>query len=243
MTLHRRHILGVIAAAPAIGLAGSAAAQMLPPPTGLPAGSVAPVGDHVVSYIEVAPGKGREALGILRTLRDASMKEAGFKSFAIYQRINTPHHFGVLEVWADNAAREAHLATAHVKTAREKLAAIETAPYDERPHRPLATGAARTAASGALTSITHVDFVPVYREEGERMLRMLADGSRAEKGAARYDVYTQASRPNHMTIIETWDSEGAMRAHLSAKHLKDFRLSLLPRTGSLYDERTYRAVT
>jgi quinol monooxygenase YgiN len=243
MTIQRRQILSMLAAAPAAAaLGGASQAQMLPPPTGLPAGSVAPVGDNVVSYIEVAPGKGREALGILRALRDASMKEAGFKSFGIFQRVNSPHHFGVLELWADNAAREAHLVTAHVKMAREKLTAIETAPYDERPHRPLATGPARAAAAGALTCITHVDFVPVYREEGERMLRMLADGSRAEKGAARYDVLTQASRPNHMTIVETWDSEGALRAHATAKHLKDFRLSLLPRTGSLYDERIYRAV-
>ncbi len=240
--MHRRHILGLLTAAPAIGLAGGVQAQMLPAPPGLPAGSVAPVGDHVVSYIEVQPGRQRQAISILRGLRDASLKEVGARSFALFQRINSPHHLAVLELWADNAAREAHLAQGHVKLAREQLAGIETAPYDERPHRPLAAGPAKAAVKGAITCITHVDFVPVYREEGERMLRMLAEGSRAEKGAARFDVFTQASRPNHMTIVEVWDSDAAWRTHLSAKHAKDFRLSLLPRTGSLYDERIYRAL-
>ncbi len=242
MTIQRREILAILAASPVVAMTGPALAQMFPAPTGLPAGSVAPVGDNVVSYIEVQPGQQRKALGILRTLRDTSVKETGSKSFAIFQRINSPHHFGVLEVWTDNAARETHLAQAHVKLAREQLSPIETAPYDERPHRPLATGPAAAPAKGAITCITHVDFVPVYREEGEKMLKLLAEGSRAEKGAARYDVYTQATRPNHMTLVEVWNTEGAWRQHLLAKHTKDFRLSLLPRTGSLYDERIYRAV-
>jgi quinol monooxygenase YgiN len=242
MTIQRRDMLAILAAGPAIGMSGPAMAQMLPAPTGLPAGSVVPVGDSVVSYIEVAPGLEAKALGILKVLKAASIKETGSKSFALFQRISSPHHFAVLEVWADNAAREAHLAQAHVKLAREQLVAIETGPYDERPHRPLATGPAQTAAARAITCITHVDFVPVYREEGERMLKMLADGSRAEKDAARFDVLTQASRANHMTLIEVWNTRGAWRRHLAAKHTKDFRLSLLPRSGSVYDERIYNTV-
>jgi quinol monooxygenase YgiN len=242
MKIQRRSLLAMLAAGPVVAASAPAIAQMLPAPTGLPAGSVAPVGDSVVSYIEVLPGSEAKALGILRALKAASVKEAGSKSFAIFQRVGSPHHFGVLEQWADNAAREAHLAQPHVKQARERLAAIETAPYDERPHRALATGPAQAAVASAITCITHVDFVPVYREEGERMLKMLAEGSRPEKGAARFDVLTQSTRPNHMTLIEVWNTKGAWRRHLAAKHTKDFRLSLLPRTGSLYDERIYTTV-
>jgi quinol monooxygenase YgiN len=242
MTVQRRELMAILAAGPAAAISGPALAQMLPAPTGLPAGSVAPVGDSVVSYIEVAPGSEAKALGILKALKAASVKEAGSKSFAFFQRIGSSHHFAILEVWADNAAREAHVAQAHVKLAREQLAAIETAPYDERPHRALATGPAQAAAARAITCITHVDFVPVYREEGERMLKMLADGSRPEKDAARFDVLTQASRANHMTLIEVWNTRGAWRSHLTAKHTKDFRLSLLPRSGSIYDERIYTTV-
>jgi quinol monooxygenase YgiN len=242
MTIQRRELLTIMATGPAIAMSGPALAQMLPAPTGLPAGSVVPVGDSVVSYIEVAPGSEAKALGILKVLKAASIKETGSKSFALFQRVGSAHHFAVLEVWADNTAREVHLAQGHVKLAREQLAAIETAPYDERPHRPLATGPAQAAAARAITCITHVDFVPVYREEGEKMLKMLADGSRPEKDAARFDVLTQASRPNHMTLIEVWNTRSAWRKHLVAKHTKDFRLSLLPRSGSIYDERIYTTV-
>ncbi len=242
MTIQRRELLAIMATGPAIAMSGPVMAQMLPAPTGLPAGSVAPVGDSVVSYIEVAPGSEAKALGILKALKAASVKETGSKSFALFQRVGSSHHFGVLEQWTDNVAREAHLAQAHVKQAREQLAAIETAPYDERPHRALATGPAQAAAARAITCITHVDFVPVYREDGEKMLKMLADGSRPEKDAARFDVLTQASRANHMTLIEVWNTRSAWRRHLAAKHTKDFRLSLLPRSGSIYDERIYTSV-
>jgi quinol monooxygenase YgiN len=241
MRIERREMLALFVGG-AVVAAGGARAQMLPEPKGLPAGSVAPVGDNVISYIEVMPGSEKKAITILKDLKVASLKDAGAKSFSLFQRATTPNHFLVIEEWSDNAARETHLTQAHVTAARAKLAEIETAPYDERPHRPLATGPVKRAAPGALTCVTHVDFVPVYREEGETMLKMLADSSRVEPGAARFDVLTQGSRPNHMTLVETWNSEDAWRQHLGVAHTKNFRLSLLPRSGSVYDERKYKSI-
>jgi quinol monooxygenase YgiN len=242
MTIHRRGLLVFAATAAAASGASTARAQMLPAPTGLPAGSVVPVGDSIVSYIEIMPGSEAKAIDILKALRMASLKDAGVRSFSLFQRTTHSHHFCVLEEWADNASRDAHAAQSHVKTSRDKLAAIETAPYDERPHRPLATGPAAKATPNSLTYVTHVDFVPVYREEGEKMLKMLAEASRAESGVARFDVFTQASRANHMTIVEVWNSQSAWKRHLSASHTRNFRLSLLPRSGSVYDERIYKTI-
>lgn len=241
MSVQRREMLMVVATA-MLASSWGASAQMLPAPTGLPTGSVASVGELVVSYIEVEPGSEDKAIEILRALRAASAKDAGNRLFTLLQRVNSPHHLGVLEEWADNAAREAHLTQRHVKLAREQLAPLKTAPYDERPHRPLATGPAALMPADAVIAITHVDFVPAYREDGEKMLKMLAEASRAEPGAARFDVLTQASRPNHMTLVEAWRTPDAWRKHVVAKHTRDFRQSLLPRSGSLYDERLYRAL-
>ena len=239
MMLQRRNILAGLAASIALA-SQQVGAQMLPPPTGLPAGSVEPIGSHVVSYIEVEPGSEDKAVAIVRAMRTASLKDAGIKSFVILQRINSPHHFSVLEEWADNAARQAHLTQPQLTATREQLAPLLTGPYDERPHRPLATGPAKPFPNDAMVAITHVDFVPTYREEGEKMLGMLAEASRAEPGAARFDVLTQASRPNHMTLVEVWQSSDAWRKHVISKHARDFRHSLLPRSGSVYDERLYR---
>ena len=109
--------------------------QPAPPP-----GSQVPVGNSVVSYIEVAPGSDAKALAALKSLRAASAKDDGFVSFLLLQRTTHPNHFVLLETWKDNAAREAHLNQPHVKTARSALKALETAPYDERPHKDLAVG-------------------------------------------------------------------------------------------------------
>ena len=120
MMPQRRNILAGLSAS--IPLASQqVGAQMLPPPTGLPAGSVEPIGSHVVSYIEVEPGSEDRAVAIVRAMRTASLKDAGIKSFVILQIINSRHHFSVLEEWADNAARQTHLTQPHLTATRESL--------------------------------------------------------------------------------------------------------------------------
>lgn len=220
----------------AVLFAGHAGAQTPPP------GSQVPTGNSVVSYIEVAPGNETKALAALKALKAASAKDAGFVSFVLLQRINQPSHFALLETWKDNAAREAHLSQASVKTARAALKAMESAPYDERPHRDLAVSASKAAGLGAIYSVTHVDFVPTFREQGEAMLQTLATESRKLPGNVRFDVLTQASRPNHMTIIAVWNRPAAWRGSVAANSTKEFREALLPKSGSLYDERLYRVV-
>ena len=56
----------------------------------------------------------------------------------------------------------------------------------------------------------------------------------------RFDVLTQSSRPNHMTVVETWDDADAQAAHSAQAHSKTFRAAIINLSGSLYDERLYR---
>lgn len=216
-----------------------AAAQTPPAP---PPGSQVPVGNSVVSYIEVAPGSEAKALAALKALRAASAKDIGFVSFILLQRTTHPNHFVLIETWKDNAAREAHLGQPHVKTARNALKALESAPYDERPHKDLAVAQSKPAGGSAIYAVTHVDFVPTFREQGEAMLQTLAGEGRKMTGNIRFDVLTQASRPNHMTIIAVWNNADAWKRHTAASATKDFREALLPKSGSLYDERLYGVV-
>jgi quinol monooxygenase YgiN len=218
-----------------------AGAMAQTPPT-LPPGSQVPVGNSVVSYIEVAPGSEAKALAALKALKAASAKDAGFVSFLVLQRTTHPNHFALIETWKDNAAREAHLNQPHVKTARGALKAMEAAPYDERPHKDLAVGESKSAGREAIYAVTHVDFVPVFREQGEAMLQTLASEGRKMPGNLRFDVLTQASRPNHMTIVSVWNNQDAWKRSTAANPTKDFREALLPKSGSLYDERFYRVV-
>lgn len=213
-----------------------------PAPGGLPAGSVVPVGNVVVTYVEILPAQVRQGLAILRKLKADSLNDDGLVSFIVLRRLSHDSHFMLLEEWKDNAAREAHVAKPHVVAARAALKPIESAPYDERPHRPLAAGAAQPPAKNALYAVTHVDYVPVYREEGEAALKTFATASRSASGNTRFDVLTQASRPNHMTIVSIWAGSRPLTQHVAAAATRDYRQNLLPRSGSIYDERLYRAV-
>jgi hypothetical protein len=72
-------------------------------------------------------------------------------------------------------------------------------------------------------------------------------------------VLTQANRPNHMTIVEMWSAAKNQEAHQATGDVKSFRDGLFgiapgsgvppdalflfnPLTGSLYDERLYKAI-
>lgn len=229
-----------VGAALTVFAAMSAAAQTAAPP---PAPATPPVtGEYVVSYIEVAPDKAAEGLALVKGLRAAALKHPGVVGVTALQRTTHPHHFALLERWADNAAREAHAGMADVAALKTRLAAIATAPFDERPHRPLAVGDAKPAGRGALFAVTHVDFIPTAREQGEAMVTALAGASRGTAGNLRFDGLTQASRPNHFTLVEVWSDPKAWKGHVAAPATKTFRENLLPKSGSLYDERLYRAV-
>ena len=50
----------------------------------------------------------------------------------------------------------------------------------------------------AIYAVTHVDFVPTFRQQGEEMLQSLAVAGRRMDGNARFDVFTQA--PLQITV-------------------------------------------
>jgi quinol monooxygenase YgiN len=49
-------------------------------------------------------------------------------------------------------------------------------------------------------------------------------------------------RANHFTVIETWQNQKALDAHIAAVHTKQYRDELAPMTGSPLDERVFKAV-
>lgn len=198
---------------------------------------------YVVSYIEAAPAAKDQAADMMRRLAEQSRKDPGSVRFEVLQRIGYPDQFVVLEVWEDIKAQEAHGAAAHVQSFREKLKPLLRAPYDERPHIPLAVGSAPAAgAKGAIYAVTHVDVIPKGKDEGTEFVRQLSLASRKGAGNVRFDSLTQTNRPNHMTLVEVWRDQAAVTAHSAADHTKQFRDKLGPLSGALFDERFYRAL-
>jgi quinol monooxygenase YgiN len=127
------------------------------------------------------------------------------------------------------------------------------------------------AAAATVFVVTHVDiippeqFPPCKRQVSEsgpcgiELVKRLVTASRKHAGSVRFDALTQANRPNHMTVVEMWSATKDQEAHQGTSDVKNFRDGLFaispgsgvpgdalflfnPLTGSLYDERLYKAI-
>jgi quinol monooxygenase YgiN len=132
---------------------------------------------------------------------------------------------------------------AHTAQWREKLQPLRVSPYDERLHKGLAIGSTQTTlTAGATYVVTHADAVPPGKDAALVLLKQLAETSRQDAGNMRFEVLQQHSRQNHCTIVEIWQDQQALEAHVMAGHTKQFREKFQPLSGSLYDERLYKTL-
>ena len=231
----RRQVL-VGAAGTAGMLATEAVAQTSPAPAAAP-----PESPYAVTYIEVEPAQAEASRRLLAHYRDA-LKDKGALEVAVFEQIGRPNHFAIVEQWPSAKAREDNAASAASRDFRAALAPLLIAPYDERPHFALSTGtraATPTAVPTAVYVVTHVDIVPPKRDEGVAETRKLAEASRDTAGNVRFDALVQASRLNHLTLVEAWTDAPAREAHSAANPTRSFRTALGPMSGALYDERLY----
>ena len=197
---------------------------------------------YVVSYLEIMPPSTEEATALLRQYHEASRKDEGYVRLEVLQQRHRPDHFALVEVWKDQKTYEAHGIAVHTQRVREKLQPLRVSPYDERLHQGLATGSMPAAsATGAVYVVTHADAIPPGKDEAILLLKQLAEASRNEEGNIRFEVLQQSSRPNHCTIVEIWQDQKALEAHVMAAHTRHFREKFQPLSGSLYDERLYTA--
>jgi quinol monooxygenase YgiN len=237
---NRRQVLAGAAGAAGM-LAAEAMAQTSPAPAAAP-----PESPYAVTYIEVEPAQADAARRLLAHYRDA-LKDKGVLEFAVFEQIGRPNHFAIVEQWPNAKAREDNAASAASREFRAALAPLLIAPYDERPHfalstepQPTGTRAATPAAAPTVVYVvTHVDFVPIKRDEGVAEVRKLAEASRGTAGNVRFDALVQASRPNHLTLVEAWTDAAAQQAHTATGPTRSFRTALGPISGALYDERLY----
>ena len=214
------------------------AAPSQPPsqPTAAPSGPV-----YVVTYFEVAPAASRKAGGLLRQFTVASRKEGGNVEFTVLRETTRPGRFAIVEAWRDKAALDAHGAA--MKTLGDKLQPVLASPFDARQFWGLAVAPAAGGGIGkAVVVLTHVDVFPAGKEEVAAMVKQLADDSRKDAGAVRFDAVVWDGHPNHFHLVEAWTDRSAREAHALADHTRQFRAKLVPFEGALYDERLYEVV-
>lgn len=129
----------------------------------------------------------------------------------------------------------------------------------------------KKATASTLFVVTHVDiippeqFAPCKRQVSESgpcgndLVLAMVKASRKHAGNLRIDALAQTNRTNHMTIVEMWSKTTHQEAHEATGDVKNFRDGLFairpgtgvpadplflfnPLTGSLYDERFYKAI-
>jgi len=193
-----------------------------------------------VSYVEVMAPAASTAVAALKQYREANRQRDGFVRFEIFEQVGRPGHFALLETWRSPEAFDAR-GTAAQEQLLKALAPIRVSNYDQRPYKTLSVaGSPPAAIGGAVSVIAHVDVAPDPRVAP--MLVRMAIASRADAGNLRFDVMQHTMRANHFTVVETWQSQQALDAHVAAAHTRQYRDELQPLTGSPLDERVYKAV-
>ena len=86
----------------------------------------------VVTHVDVPPPSKDAVIGELKTLTDASRRDAGNVMFEVVQQTNRPNHFTVVEVWQDHEVFDAHGLAEHTRQFRAALGPMLGAPHDDR---------------------------------------------------------------------------------------------------------------
>jgi quinol monooxygenase YgiN len=198
---------------------------------------------HAVSYFETRASSATAAADALRKYRDASRTLPGFVRIEFFEQIGRPGHFVVFETWRDQPAFDGRDAATQ-KTLIAALEPIRVAGYDQRPYKTLTVAPGGTKADQqAVYVIAHVDFAPNPQAPPTApILRNLAEASRKEPGNLRFDIVQHTMRGNHFTVIEGWQNQQALDAHVAAAHTRQYRDAIQPMTGSPLDERVFKAI-
>jgi autoinducer 2-degrading protein len=196
---------------------------------------------YLATYVDVMPSAADSSSYTFDRYRDASRKEDGNLRFDVLREIGRANRFAIIEAWRDKAALDAHAKAASTAQFRDKLKAIQNAPYDERISNGLYVGPVKNEnRGGAIYVVTHVDVVPPGKDDCLALLKAMSIDTPKDTGNISYEVLQQANRSNHFTVIEAWTGRKALDSHAMAAHTRSFRASLSPIAGALYDERFYK---
>ncbi len=194
---------------------------------------------HIVSYIDVIPSSRTAAITALKQYRDASRKDAGYVSMDLFEQVGRPAHFLVLEKWSDEKSFQAHGAAESTKQLMTNLTPTRLG-FDQRSYRTFAVASGPAGVNDrSIIVVSHIDTAGT-QVDAPTLLRQLAETSRKEEGNVRFDIVQLALRPNHFSLIETWQTQKAQDAHILASHTRQFRDTIQPVLGSPLDQRLFK---
>jgi quinol monooxygenase YgiN len=199
---------------------------------------------YLVAYVDILPASRAAMVSALKQYREATGRASADARIDTFEQVGRPGHFVVIERWKDQTTLDAHRLTVHARAFRDAMQPIRVSGYDERPYKVLSVAPAAQSGSGRpVYVVSHVDIGGGGGQaDAPGMLRRLAETSRQEAGALRFDVLQHAMRGNHFTVVEVWSDQSALDAHVAAPHTRSYRDTLQPISGSPVDERVFAAV-
>jgi quinol monooxygenase YgiN len=196
---------------------------------------------QVVVYVDVLASAAPRAAAALKAYRTESRREPGASGIDVFAQEGRAGGFAIVEVWRDSTALETHGKAAAIERLRREIKPMQLAPLDVRVHTAYSLGSAAALAPHAITLLVHVDVLPPFVGDYDRILKRYMEGTRTESGLQRLDILqTLPPHTNHFTVIESWVDAAALEAHQKAGTAQAYREALTPMLGALYDERAYR---
>jgi len=196
----------------------------------------------IVTYLEVAPASADAAAALIQQRLDGSRRDSGNVRAEAFRRSAPANQFVLVGIWNDQAAFEASRDSAASKDILAKLTPHLITGIDTRTHNALIGGPDSARGQGTVFVVTHIDVPPPNKDACIALVETQVAASRKDAGCVRFEVFQQADRPNHFSVVEAWSDRAAFDAHIVTAHTKDFRMKLTPLSGGLYDERIYEAV-
>jgi quinol monooxygenase YgiN len=196
----------------------------------------------IVTYLEVAPASASAAAALIQQRLDGSRKDGGNVRAEAFRRSAPSNQFALVGIWGDQASFEASRDSAASKDILAKLNTHLITGMDTRIHNALIGGPETARGQGTVFVVTHIDVPPPNKDACIALVETQVAASRKDPGCVRFEVFQQADRPNHFSVVEAWSDRAAFDAHIVTAHTKDFRMKLTPLSGGLYDERIYEAV-
>lgn len=208
-----------------------------------PAAPMGPI--HVTGYVEVVPTATAQMVDMVKQYRDAAQGEPGATTIEVYQEVGMPSRLVTREIWADQAAADAHSKAASTNALLGKLKPIQYGPVDFRAHDVYINAGPGGPASGAapIMIVSHLDVTPNVLPQLLAAMKPFGDGTAKEAGLVTYQILRQTvGARNHFRLFEIWANEQAWEAHNLAAHTQTFRDALYPMLGTPYDQRKYQLV-
>jgi quinol monooxygenase YgiN len=193
----------------------------------------------IVTYLEVAPASAGAAVTLLKEREALSRKSDGNSRVEVFRRTAPSNQFVLVSIWRDQEAFEASRDAAASKDILARLGPHLITAVDTRIHNALIGGPDTARGHGTVFIVTHIDVPPPNKDACIALVETQVAASRKDSGCVRFEVFQQADRPNHFSVVEAWADRAAFDAHIVTGHSRDFRKQLTPLSGGLYDERIY----